>query len=122
LLSLCSLFPLCSLSMTQTRQADAVPVCIAIPLANVSSIEPCHLRAMSVRSVSSGATDAVARMFKTIRSSQRGPMLRADARTPGAGGLSNEWASASGYNRAAPERAVLIRPGRSAELVPGDDP
>jgi hypothetical protein len=61
-----------------------VPVCIAIPMADVSSIEPCNLRATPARSVSSGAMDAVARMFKTIRLSRRGPMLRADACTPGA--------------------------------------
>ena len=68
----------------QTPQADVVPVCIATPMADVSSIEPCHLRATSARSVSSGAMDAVARMFKTIHLSQRGPMLRADACAPGA--------------------------------------
>lgn len=68
----------------QTPQADAAPVCIATPMADVSSIELCHPRATSARSVSSGAMDAVARMFKTIHLSQRGPMLRADACTPGA--------------------------------------
>jgi hypothetical protein len=61
-----------------------VPVCIATPMADVSSIEPCNLRATPARSVSSGAMDAVARMFKTIRLSRRGPMLRADVCTPGA--------------------------------------
>src|SRR6202035_1275849 len=69
--------------MTQTAQADAVPACIGTPMADVSSIEPCHLRATSARSVSSGAMDGVARMFKTIHLSQRGPMLRADPCTPG---------------------------------------
>jgi hypothetical protein len=61
-----------------------VPICIATPMADVSSIEPCHQQATSARSVSSGAKDAVAKMFKTIHLSQRGPMLRADAWTPGA--------------------------------------
>jgi hypothetical protein len=81
LLSLRSFFLPCSLCMTQTPQADAVPVCIATAMADVSSIEPCHLRVTSARSVSSGAMDAVARMFKTIHLSRRGPMLRADACT-----------------------------------------
>ena len=58
--------------MTQAPQADAVPVCIATAMADVSSI------GLSARTVSSGAMDAVARMFKTIHLSQRGPMLRAD--------------------------------------------
>ena len=56
-----------------------MPVCIETPMADVSSIEPCDLRATPARSVSSGAMDAVARTFKTIHLSQRGPMLRADA-------------------------------------------
>jgi hypothetical protein len=66
LLSLRSFFLPWSQGMTQAPQTDAVPVCTAIPMAYVSSIEPCHLRVASARSVSSGAMGAVARMFKTI--------------------------------------------------------
>jgi hypothetical protein len=63
-------------------QTDAVPVYIATLLVDVSSIEPCLLQATSARSASYGAMDAVARMLKTIHSSQHGPMLHADACTP----------------------------------------
>jgi hypothetical protein len=70
--------------MVPAPQADAVPVCIAITMADVDSIELYNLTARPARSVSSGAMDAVARTLKTTHLSQRGPMLRADARTPGA--------------------------------------
>ena len=81
--------------MTETPRADAVPVCIATPMASASSIEPCHLRARSARSISSGAMDAVAKMFKMIHLSQRGPILGIEwpACTPGAWeGISN-WSA-----------------------------
>src|ERR1700744_6563619 len=48
-------------------------------MGNANSIEPCSLRAQPAQLGSSGATDAVARMSKTIPLSQRGPTLRADA-------------------------------------------
>jgi len=83
LLSPCSLFLPCSQGMTQTPPADAVPVCIATPMADVSTIEPDQPRATSARSASSGAMDAVARMSETIHLSQPGPTLRADACLPG---------------------------------------
>jgi hypothetical protein len=104
-----------------------VPVCIATAMADVSSIEPCHLRATSARSVSSGAMDAVARMFKTIHLSRRGPMLRADACTPEA---SPRGMSASGQSRrfddvratsALPLIADLPRNDRRFRKVPNSD-
>jgi hypothetical protein len=78
LLSLRSFFLACSQGMTQTPLADAVPVCIATTMADVISIGPGHLRATPARLVSSGATDAAARMLETIHLYQHGPMLRAD--------------------------------------------
>jgi hypothetical protein len=75
LLSLRSFFLPCSRRARQTRQADAVPVCTATPMADVISIE----LTTSARSATSGAMDAVARMLETIHLSQHGQMLRVDA-------------------------------------------
>src|SRR5262249_10320323 len=63
-------------------QADAVPVCIATPMADVVSTKPRHMRVTPARSVLSFAMDGVARMLETIHLSQHGPMLRADTCTP----------------------------------------
>jgi hypothetical protein len=64
--------------MTQMPRADAVPVCIATIMDDVTSIEPGRLRATPARLASSGATDAAARTLETILLYQHGPMLRAD--------------------------------------------
>jgi hypothetical protein len=64
--------------MTQAPRADAAPVCIATLMANVTSIEPGRLRTTAAELVSSGATDAAARMWETIHLYRHGPMLRAD--------------------------------------------
>jgi len=61
--------------LLQLLQADAVPVCIATPLADASSIE----LTTSARSATFGAMVAVALMFKTTHLFRRGPTLRADA-------------------------------------------